>query len=287
MSSPDLIRSHTGKNRDSFDRNTLSEQHRIAHPCAGGSYDPARRTFSQQTAHHDRTSHGIRNLAMASTQGHMEATADPMKLAEETCHRGGSGGMSRQQYSGQKPLRLRTHGRQVVGVDQQCIRPDLIRHESDGIGLRDQYSVAETNRRCIQTDASSYQYPRVLGCCKASKEHAKQVNRNLPERERRPPHSAHRINASRQSLTERFDMGDAGYFILTVATCPSMLIIVPKALHLTCMVRVRNCHSCSLARLTPKSSIRVGWRVIRAIRFFSTSNMKRKERSFRSSLSTM
>jgi len=65
--------------------------------------------------------------------------------------------MSGQQRRGEKPPGRRPHRRQIVGVDQQGIGADLLRHEGDGIGLRDEHALADANGRRIQPDPRPHQ----------------------------------------------------------------------------------------------------------------------------------
>lgn len=90
--------------------------------------------------------------------------------------------MSREQHRGQEPLRRRPHRRQIVGVDQQGIGADLIRDEGDGISLRDEYSTADSNNRCIEADSRADHNMSVPYLGKTCEERAKQIDGDFPNR---------------------------------------------------------------------------------------------------------
>ena len=102
--------------------------------------------------------------------------------------------------------------------------------------------------------------------------------------------AAWRSSRTRTGITSRSTndtrKSGAAYFTLIFLTCPSTFIVVPKALHLACIVLSRNSTSWSFASRTYKSSMHTGWRTIRAMRPRSSSKINKKERSLRSAEST-
>ncbi len=185
MSPTDLIGSLTGKDRGRFDREPLCEQHDISHPRACSRNDFPTCTFPKQRAHHDGTRDRVRDFAVAAAQRDMQPTAGRMKSCKQAFHRRGRRGTSREQHRGQKPFRRRPHRRQIVGVDQQGVGADLLRHKGDGIGLGDEHFVPDANRRRIQPDPRTYHDLRVPCLGKRCKEPTKKINRNFSYRQRR------------------------------------------------------------------------------------------------------
>jgi hypothetical protein len=73
--------------------------------------------------------------------------------------------------------------------------------KGDGIGLRDEHSVADANSRCIQTDPGADDDIRITNLGKTCEQPAEQAGTDLSERKRRPVHSTHRIEATSKSCT--------------------------------------------------------------------------------------
>ena len=91
--------------------------------------------------------------------------------------------MSGQQQGSQKPLGRRPCRRQIIGVDQQRVGADLIRHEGDGIGLGDKHLAPDTNRRRIQPYPCASHDARIAALGKTCEEVTEQIYRNFPDRQ--------------------------------------------------------------------------------------------------------
>ncbi len=134
---------------------------------------------------------------MPAHERHAERSTRRAELREERAHRRLAGAPLGQETRGEEPPRRGPADGEVVGVDDQSIPAEILGHECDRVGGRDEVAVAHVEDGRILADARADDHARVRGVL-VRQEVAQEVRPELAERERRR-------HASRVSIARPFE----------------------------------------------------------------------------------
>jgi hypothetical protein len=159
---PQLLGFLSRENRCALDGHTACQQDLVANGYTGLPHKAGRGDFAEHLPDQDWAVQALSDFGVAASQGDTQFVARAPHIGHYRLGQFGRCATFRKEHDDKKPEGACAHDGNIVGVDVNCVTPDLIGGEGDGIGGDDEIKISSIDDRRILANLRSNEQARIM-----------------------------------------------------------------------------------------------------------------------------